>query len=115
MTYQRRRGQTLTLWRTVAVVDNRGNTVRVADEANPWVVTAWTIPQRSARAEVPGQQKINVLRIGVKADLAGVELWSRVIYQGKPWDVVTPPSYHHGSSRHVRHWSIDIRERPNHG
>ncbi len=111
---QRRRGQPLTIWRTIEQTDNRGNKVKLADEANPWTVKAWTIPQRSAKAEVPGQQKINVIRIGVHADLTGVELWSRVKYLGRTWDVVTPPAYHHGS-RHVRHWSIDIRERPNDG
>ncbi|WP_405056968.1 hypothetical protein OG474_30040 [Kribbella sp. NBC_01505] len=112
MSYQRRRGQTATIWRIVKQTDNRGNEVKVADTANPWIVKAWATPQRSAKAEVPGQQKINVVRIGVDADLAGVEIYSKVIYDGKEWDCVTPPAYHHGSSRHVRHWSIDIRERP---
>lgn len=108
---QRKRGQPLTIWRTITETDNRGNAVKRADSANPWNTKAWTIPQRSAKAEVPGQQQINVIRIGVKADLAGVELWSIVHYQGEEWDCVTPPAYHHGS-RHVRHWSIDIRKRP---
>ncbi|WP_202868512.1 hypothetical protein [Kribbella sindirgiensis] len=115
MSHQRRRGQKATIWRTITITDNRGNEVKVADEANPWIVKAWEIPQRSAKAEVPGQQKINIIRLGVQANLEGVELWSRVVFKGKPYDVVTPPAYHHGSSRHVRHWSIDIRERPNHG
>lgn len=112
MTMQRKRGQPLKIWKTVIQIDNRGNEVKVADPAGAWVLKAWTIPQRSAKAEVPGQQKINVIRIGITADLAGVEIQSQVEYQGKRWDVVTPPSYHHGS-RHVRHWAIDIRERPN--
>lgn len=78
---------------------------------DPIETTAVAIPQRSARAEVPGQQQINVTRLIVKAGLPDVNLWSRFFWQGKWWDAVTPPSYHHGT-RHTRHWSIDIRERP---
>jgi hypothetical protein len=73
-------------------------------------VRAAFIPQRSAKAEVPGQQLINVTRMIVAADLEDVTLWSRVEYMGKQWDIVTPPAYHHGP-RKSRHWSIDIRER----
>jgi hypothetical protein len=40
------------------------------------------IPQRSSRAEVPGQQVIDVVRLIVKDDLDGVTLWSRVEYNG---------------------------------
>lgn len=47
----------------------------------------------------------------VDADLDDVDLWSRVEWNGKQWDIVTPPAYRHGS-RKVRHWSIDLRERP---
>lgn len=112
MTYQRKRGQTIKLWRSEKQTDKRGNVHKVAVPLDKHEVRAWEYPQRSARAEVPGQQKINVTRVGVDADLEGVDLWSEVEYRGKVWDVVTPPYYHHGSSRHVRHWSIDIRERP---
>jgi hypothetical protein len=75
------------------------------------VVNCALIPQRSARAEIPGQQQINITRMIVAADLEGVELWSRVELLGKVWDIVTPPAYHHGERR-TRHWAIDIRERP---
>ena len=111
MSLQRRRGQAITLWPVTEAVDRRGNRVRAADEANAITTKGWVIPQRSARAEVVGQQQINVIRIGIAADLAGIELWSNVVYGGKDWDVVTPPAYHHGT-RHTRHWSIDLRERP---
>lgn len=110
-TYQRKHGQPLTLYRTKVAADRRGNDVEILDEENPYNVKAWVIPQRSSKAEVPGQQQINVIRIGVNADLDGVTLWSRADYLGKKWDVVTPPSYHHGT-RHTRHWSLDLRERP---
>jgi hypothetical protein len=110
-TYQRRRGLPARVWKTVVQADNRGNNQSVLDTENPYDVTVWVFPQRSARAEVPGQLGINVLRIGLPADLDGVNLFSQVELLGKLWDVVTPPAYHHGT-RHTRHWSIDLRERP---
>lgn len=112
MGHQRKRGIAATVWKTKVVTDKRDNEIKVADADGPHQVKVWIFPQRSARAEVPGQQKINVTRIGVDASLEGVELWSRVEMLGKVWDVVTPPSYHHGTARHTRHWSLDIRERP---
>lgn len=111
MSVQRRRGQTARVWRTTETVDRRGNTVIAVDESNPVTVKAAFIPQRSGKAEVPGQQQINVTRMIVDAHVEGVTLWSRVEYQGRMWDIATPPAYHHGSRR-TRHWSIDIRERP---
>lgn len=111
MTYQRRRGQIAKVWKTKPILDNRGNLVKVADPDDFETVTVAQAPQRSARAEVPGQVAINVIRILCDANVEGVDLWSRVEFQGKQWDVVTPPAYHHGT-RHTRHWSIDIRERP---
>ncbi|WKU46746.1 phage head-tail adapter protein [Streptomyces sp. VNUA116] len=111
MSVQRRRGQKARVWRTKETVDRRGNTVIIADPDGPIEVRAAFIPQRSARAEVPGQQMINVVRMVVDPHLDGVSLWSRVEYAGRQWDVVAPPTYHHGD-RKTRHWSIDIRERP---
>lgn len=109
---QRRRGQPALIWKSKIVTDNRGNDIIVPDADGPHEVRAAFIPQRSSRAEVPGQQQINVTRMIVDADLEGVTLWSRVQYKGKDWDIVSPPAYHHGTRRHTRHWSIDIRERP---
>lgn len=111
MTYQRKRGIPAKIWKTELQTDNRGNEHKVAVPASPHEVKVWIFPQRSARAEVPGQQHINVIRIGCAANLPNVELWSRVEFMGKMWDVVTPPAYHHGT-RQTRHWSIDLRERP---
>lgn len=111
MSVQRRKGETARVWKTIKAIDARGNETLHADPANPHVVRAAFIPQRSSRAEVPGQQQINVVRMIVDADLADVGLWSRVEWRGSEWDVVTSPSYHVGT-RHTRHWSIDIRERP---
>lgn len=114
MSRQRRRGQWVDVWKTKKVTDRRGNEVIVADPDGPYRVRAAFIPQRSSRAEVPGQQEINVTRMIVDPDLPDVNLWSRVDWNGSQWDVAAPPAYHHGT-RHTRHWSIDIRERPGEG
>ncbi|MEU9605455.1 phage head-tail adapter protein [Streptomyces sp. NPDC048057] len=108
---QRRRGVKAKIWKSELRTDNRGNEILVADADGPHEVTCALIPQRSARAEVPGQQQINITRMIVAAGLEGVSLWSRVEVLGSVWDIVTPPAYHHGERR-TRHWSIDIRERP---
>ncbi|ATI18713.1 head-to-tail stopper [Streptomyces phage Daudau] len=108
---QRRRGITARVWKSSYHTDNRGNEILVADAEGPYEVKCALIPQRSARAEVPGQQQINITRMIVTAELEGVSLWSRVEVLGSVWDIVTPPAYHHGDRR-TRHWSIDIRERP---
>jgi hypothetical protein len=109
---QRRRGQPAKVWPTTTVIDSRGNRIVSVDmQAPPIEVRAAFIPQRSARAEVAGQQQINVVTMIVAADLPNVNLWSRVFWLGRYWDVVSPPAYHHGA-RHTRHWSLDLRERP---
>lgn len=110
MSVQRRRGQSATVYPTKYVTDTRGNRTGIPDLDSPISVRAAFIPQRSSRAEVPGQMQINVVRMIVTHELAGVDLWSRVEWDGKQWDVVQPPAHHHGT-RHVRHWSLDIRER----
>lgn len=110
-TYQRRHGLSARVWKVTEQTDDRGNKHEVATDEAAHEVNAWIFSQRSARAEVPGQLAINVIRIGVPADLEGVDLWSKVEILGKLWDVAAPPAYHHGT-RHTRHWSIDLRERP---
>lgn len=111
MSLQRRRGQPAKVWKTVTESDRRGNTVKAATEVGPHIVRAAFIPQRSSRAEVAGQQQIDVVRMICDANLEDVDLWSRVEWQGRQWDIVSPPQYHHGT-RGTRHWSIDIRRRP---
>lgn len=110
-TYQRRHGLKARVWKVETQTDLRGNKHEVAVPNNPHEVRVWIYPQRSARAELAGQHAINIIRIGVSPNLTGVDLWSKVELQGKLWDIVTPPSYHHGT-RKTRHWSIDLRERP---
>lgn len=113
MTYQRKRkGTDAIFYPIVKQADNRGNERKVHDESNPIHRKVWQIPQRGAKAEVTGQQTINVVRIGVATDVPGVALNSRVEFDGKVWDVVSPPALHAGGGRHTRHYSMDVRERP---
>lgn len=112
MSYQRRRGQRVTLYPQKKVVDRRGNEQYAPDLDRPIHTRAAGIPQRSSRAEVPGQLEVNVVRLIVKANLEGVTLWGQVEWDGSTWDIAAPPAKRAGT-RHVRHWSIDIRERPN--
>lgn len=119
MSFQRQRGLPAKIWRATLQTDNRGNDQKVVDlTADPIPTKAWIFAQRSARAEVPGQQRINVVRIGIDADLTDQpfdpvgDLYGRVEFMGQQWDIVAPPAYHRGSSRHTRHWGLDIRERP---
>lgn len=108
----RRHGQPVTVYLPRLEIDARGNRKWIADETSESITgTAWLVPGRSARAEVPGQQQVNVLTMGTALDLGPVGLWARVNWQNRWWDVVTPPRYHHGT-RHVRHWTVDLRERP---
>lgn len=111
MSYQRRRGQTVLVYLLTMITDQRGNDVLVPDLENPVTITAAAIPQRSQRAEVPGQQQIDVVRLIIPANIGDVGLWGRVLYQGDYWDIVAPPAYHHGT-RKTRHTSVDIRRRP---
>lgn len=111
--YQRRRNATEAIfYPVIKLTDGRGNERKVHDPANPLTRMVWQIPQRGAKAEVTGQQTINVIRIGVSTDVPGVALNSRVEFDGKSWDVVSPPAYHAGGGRHTRHYSMDVRERP---
>jgi hypothetical protein len=107
---QRRRGVEVKVYRSVERVDARGNHQLVVDLNNPVTVRAAAIPQRSARAEVPGQMAIEVVRLIVDVDV-DADLWSRVEYAGGMWDIAAPAAVHNGS-RHSRHKSVDIRRRP---
>ena len=108
---QRKRGVQARVWKVSKQTDNRGNVTKVADPLNYEDVKIWVYPQRSAKGEVPGQLAINVVRIGVPGHVKDLDLWNRIQFNGSDWDMVTPPSYHHGT-RHVRHWTLDVRERP---
>lgn len=113
MSIQRRRANRIPVIfeRTEKTTDKRGNPVLSSSPTDTYeTVCAW-MPERSARAEVPGQQQIDVARLIVEADIPSVDLWSTVRVRGGRWDIVSPPEYHHGT-RHMRHWSVFIRRRP---
>lgn len=109
--FQRRRGMPCVIYRSHDVTDRRGNKARVWTSENPHNVRATIMPERSGKAEVPGQQQINVIRIIVPPNLEDVDLYSRVEFDGKVWDIAAPPAYRRGT-RHTEHWSITLRQRP---
>ena len=112
MSRQRRRGQPITVYPRMKTTDKRGNDYLTPDLSKPYEITAAVIPQRSSKAEIPGQQQIDVVRLIIDPDIAeNIGLWGRVHYNGHEWDIAAPPAYHHGP-RQSRHWSIDIRRRP---
>lgn len=111
MTHQRKRGDIIKVYKTSLVTDRRGNETITWVPTDPHVVHASITPVRGSRAEVPGQQEINVYHCTVPPDLTLVDLWSRVEWKGNTWDVVAPPVAHKGT-RATRHWSFDIRLRP---
>lgn len=108
MSLQRRRGFLIKYWKSTSTTNLRGDVVRRPLDG-PYETTAWMIPQRSQRAEVPGQQEIDVVRIGVTAS-EDIDLWARVEMRGDMWDVAAPPAFHNGTLK-TRHWSIDLRKR----
>lgn len=108
---QRRRGQKATVYPFKTVLDRRGQATRVADENTPIRVVAAFIPERSSRAELAGQQQIQIVKMIVRHDIPNFELWAQVEWDGSRWDVVTPPAYHHGT-RHTRHLTVSLRRRP---
>ena len=110
MSIQRKYGRPARIWRETVSKDSRGNPVKHHVETDPHEVRVWAIPQRSAKAEVPGQKQIDIMRIGVDYGVEDVGLWSRVELDGRMWDVVSPPALHWGTPR-TRHWSIDLRAR----
>ena len=118
MTVQRRRlGQTVEVYGRKKVTTLRGSVQWIVDYQSPaYVGPVWIVPDRSQRAEVKGQQEIKVYTMGMddvpKLHTDETGLWTFVKWGGKMWDIIAPPLYHHGASRHTRHWTISIRERP---
>lgn len=112
MSVQRRRGQIALIYREKELVDEDGNRTLVPDlEGDPHRVRVHCTPNRGSRGEVPGQLPINVFDMRFPAELEGVGLFSRVYWDGKWWDPVTPPQRHFGIRR-TRHDTWEIRERP---
>lgn len=110
---QRRRGIEIKFHKVTEVTDKRGNRTKMATGETVTVRGA-VVPDRSSRAEVPGQMEINVLRIITDSDLPDVSIWSRVEMMGTWWDPVTPPEMHRGTTL-TRHWSFLVRRRTDGG
>ena len=112
-TLLRRRGERLKIHRSAPFTDGRGNET-YAPTGDSYEVRAAVIADRSARAEVPGQMHIDVVKAITDADLPGVNIWSRIEWDGRWWDVVAPPALR-SSPRHLRHWTIIMRARVDDG
>lgn len=114
VTWQRRRGHKVTIYPTISQVDNRGTPIKSPDLDSPIETRAWVVPDRSSAAEVPGQQEIDVIRLGIEPrielDEAEIDRYSRVEWDGDDWDVTTPPAKRYGT-RHVAHQTITLRRR----
>lgn len=110
---QRDRGESARIYLVTKVTDSRQNIVEAPLSTFVTVRGAFA-PDRSARAEVPGQQQVNVFRMVTSSDLSGVSLWSRVKWRNLWWDIIAPPGWHVGD-RHTRHWSLLLRQRPDSG
>lgn len=113
MSMQRRRGREVEFFGTVERTSRRGDTVKVPSDAAAWVTRCSESAERSSRAELPGQQGIDVITIRVSA-ARDVALFDRARYRNLWWDVVAPPSVRNGS-RHVQHQTVLLRRRPDSG
>jgi len=93
--------------------DARGNVTRAPDLTKPIHMRGAFVPVRSSKAEVPGAQiEVALYTLILDPDVEEVDSWSRIKWRDQEWDIASPPLYRHGPSRHVRHWSIDLRKRP---
>jgi len=117
--WQRKRGKSVTFFPRKLIIDQRGNEVYTTDTENSITVTYTENWLRSSQAEVPGQQTIDIRRITVPATLPYdyVTVWARCTFPGSTetdsnvWDVDAPPALHYGTSQ-TRHWTVQIRRRP---
>lgn len=113
--FQRRRGHWAKIWPIKLVENARNDNQLEADlNAEPYLRRVVMIPLRGSKAEVPGQQQIELYTMIVADDMPGFGLQSRVEVFGKQWDVAAPPVLRTGT-RHTRHLSADLRKRPNRG
>jgi hypothetical protein len=111
------------IWPQKLVTDRRGSEQYVADmAATPYEFPVSSVPLRGSRAEVPGQQLILSYtwtfhpnpRNRDLTRLTDIGLWSRAWWNGSYYDIVAPPTFHNGTPQ-TRHWTMDVRERPETG
>jgi hypothetical protein len=97
---QRRRGLPVRIWNTVLITDERGNPTEQPDPAAIVEARAAVIPRPSPDS----LRRVSIL-VGVE-----VSPYGRVEYDGCGWDVESVEQ--HNGSRHTRHWTAHLRERP---
>ena len=107
---QRRRGEAIRIYGPVRVIDARGNETFQAARSQMVTTTAAVIPDRSSRAEAPGQVQIDVVQFIVHAEIPELTLWSRIEWGGGWYDMASPPALHVGN-RATRHTTIIARRR----
>jgi hypothetical protein len=100
---------TIWVYPEVKMRDSRNNLVKIPSEV-PVKVRATTSYDRSSIAELPGQIDVSVLKC-VTRD-APVGSWSRVVYDNREWDLVSPPRRSPGMSKTTRYVHFTIRSRP---
>lgn len=115
--HQRKRGRWIKFWPQEVTYDRRGNRILAVDlTKEPTRVRCVLQTDRTNRAEIPGQQDVDVVNCIVPANIPGMGMWARAQLEdnGRWLDVNAPPFYRHGT-RHVRHWTIPLRYRPDEG
>lgn len=111
MSYQRKHGAAVIFYPQKLVTDADGVPTLVADMDSPSIPTkAAVIPDRAQRAEVPGQQVVNIVRLLVKR-MPGLGPWARAEFWGRMWDVTVPPEERQNVPRPNRHMVVEVRER----
>lgn len=105
-----RNAQDAIVYKTTTITDDRGNEQVQVDMDNGINVKAAFIPRSSREISTAGQAVHEAYTMTIKADIPDVGMWSTVEWRGEFWDVTAPPEYHHGT-RHVRHWTVEVRRR----
>jgi len=91
------------------VTDRRGNIIRLPSET-PVKVYATSSPDRSSIAELPGQIEVEIIKFVARE--APIASWARVVFDGREWDLASPPRHTAGVSKTTAHVSFTLRSRP---
>lgn len=115
--HRRRGGRYASLYPRKLDTDRRGNEQWVPDwDATPKVVSYSGQFDRSSVAEIPGQQVLNYTTIQVPYPIPNVEVYGGVTlsdWPGEQWDISAPVQLHWGTPV-VRHYTMILRQRPDH-
>jgi hypothetical protein len=113
----RHRGEIGVLYGRKRVRDSRGNLVTVEDPSRLFRVRMGMKMIRSNRGESKGQLTNEVVLLTfdpVDTDgnkLTDVGAWTRVEFDGRTWDLASPPAFKRGTRR-TAHWEAEVRPRP---